>query len=412
MYTYWKVERYAFENNVWSTTPEVLTSFHDPSVSAKLGEAVDTFSFKISNPNGIYDNYFNSSDKILISRKLNSSDVTTSDVLITGIINNLPNEKSYNQDFIRVEGVNFSESLARAIVFVDANGLTIPQFIQQALQHVQAYNDNFAVTWHPDNPTLNTNDEAFPEVTERWYNKSLLKLLEEYSSKEVTGDVNYYWYVDVDNKLIWRPKQDNVSFTFDTATDAYKSLKTKKDTKDVYNFVIMKGGYTPANKSISTRVVNNASLAKHGFKPYIIVSKTNYAENLISLDLGAEANSRYPTGYPFTTKWVSSVTSTDAPACTRGNTISISSDAEYNTAIRRESKFLLADEANRFLDERGQGKLMLDLVFEAGKGWSVGDVINVTIPSIGKTNNPMRVEQAVYHVDTDTFTLIEDEGTI
>jgi hypothetical protein len=411
-YTYWKIERYAFSDNVWSSTAETLTDFHDPTVSAKLGEAVDNFSFKITNFNNEYDNYFNASDKIVISRKLNSSAIDTSDVLITGIVNNIPNDDSYNQNFLRVEGVNFSESLARALVFVDANGLTIPQFIQQALQHVQAYNDNFAVTWHPDNPTLTTEDEAFPVVTERWYNKSLLKLLEEYSSKEVTGDVNYYWYVDVDNKLVWRPKTDVISYTFDASTDDYKSLKTKKDIKDVYNFVIMKGGYTPANQPISTRVVNNVSLAKHGFKPYIIVSKTNYAENLMSLDLGAEATSRYPTGYPFDTKWVSSLTSTDSPTATKGSVITVTSDAEYNSAVRREAKYLLQDEANRFLDERGQGKLMLDITFDAGKGWSVGDVIDVTIPAIGKTSNPMRVQEAVYHVDTDKFTLIEDEGTI
>ena len=412
MYTTWKIERYAFANNTWSGTPDVLTTYQDPQVSSKVGDSVDTFSFKVHNFNNEFDNYFKVSDKILISRVVNSSTLAGSDLLVTGIIKALPNDESGTQDLIRVEGVNFSETLARALVFVDGNSLTIPNFIKQAINHVGAYNDNFKVTWHPDNPTVKTDGSAFPVVTERWYNKSLLKLIEKYSSKTATEDTNYYWYIDNDNRLVWRARQATVSNSFNVATDKYKSIKTKKDTKDVYNFVIMKGGTTPGGTAISTRVVNNVSMAKHGFKPYIIVSNAGYAKTLISGDLGVDATSSYPSSYPFTTTWVSSITSADAPSCTKDSTITINSNGEYNTAIKREAKFLLEEEATRFLDVRGKGKLMCEITFQAGKGWAIGDVINVTIPSIGKLNNPMRVSEAQYHTDTDTYTLIEDEGTI
>jgi len=412
-FTTWKIERYAFVDNAWSSTADTLTDFYDPVVNNKIGDTVDTFAFKIVNFNNTYDNYFSASDKIVISRAIDTTSLTSSDTLISGIVKSVPNEDSYNQDFIRVEGVNFSETLARALVFIDATGLTIPQFIQQALNHIAAYNDNFKVEWDSvNNPTLKTDGTTFPTVTEKWFNKSLLKLLEKYSSKLVTEDVNYYWYVSVDNKLVWKPREATVTSSFNSSTDDYKSIKTKKDTKDVYNFVIMKGGYSPGGQPIGTRVVNNISLAKHGFKPKIIISQHKYAENNMSLDLGGDANSRYPSSYPFTTKWVSSVTSTTAPACTIGSTISIGSDDEYDVAIVREAKYQLEVEANSFLDERGKGKLMTEIVFDAGKGWSIGDVINITMASIGKENNPMRVSDAQYNTDSDSYTLIEDEGTI
>jgi len=412
MYVTWKIERYPFTNNTWSTTPEVLTDYYDVQTSSKIGDTVDTFSFKINNFNNEFDNYFNVSDKLLISRVVNSSTIAGSDLLVTGIVKAVPNQETGSQDFIRVEGVNFSESLARALVFVDGNSLTIPYFIKQALDHVASYNDNFKVEWHPDNKYVKTDGTAFPVVTEKWYNKSLLKLLEKYSSKLITEDVNYYWYVDKDNKLVWIARQTIVKNSFDVSTDTYKSIKTKKDTNDVYNFIIMKGGSTPAGIAISTRVVNNISMAKHGFKPKIIVSTAGYAKTNISKDLGVDSSDTYPSSYPFTTKWVSSITSADAPVATKDSAITVTTPAQYNEAIKREVKFLLEDEAKRFLDIRGKGKLMCEIGFEVGKNWAVGDVISVTIPSIGKSNNPMRVSEAQYHTDSDTYTLIEDEGTI
>jgi len=412
MYVTWKIVRYPFVNNSWSAIPDVIDSFYDPQVIAKLGDTTDTFSFKVVNFNHRYDDYFKVSDKVLISRVVNSSSLSSSDLLISGVVSAVPNDDSSSSNFVRVEGVNFSETLARALVFIDGNSLTIPHFIEQALSHIAAYNSNFKVTWHPDNKYVKTDGSEFPIVTEKWYNKSFLKLVEKYSSKSATEDTNYYWYIDSDNRFVWRPRQSVVSNSFDSSVDDYSSLKTKKDIKDVYNFVIMKGGSTPGGTAISTRVVNNISLAKHGFRPYIIVSNAGYAKTNISLDLGEDSQSSFPSSYPFTTKWVSSLTSTDSPACTKNSPVVVNSNGEYNEAIRREAKFLLEAEAKRFLDVRGKGKLMVEIVFPAGKGWSIGDVINVTVPSIGKVNNPMRVSESQYTTSTDTFTLIEDEGTI
>ena len=103
---------------------------------------------------------------------------------------------------------------------------------------------------------------------------------------------------------------------------------------------------------------------------------------------------------------------------TPGSPVTVSSDAEYDTAIIRQCKYRLEQEGNRFLEERGDGKIQVQVVFQNGKAtstggrWNIGEVVSVTVPIINKTNNPMRVDEAEYTETTERYVLIEDEGTI
>lgn len=398
VYNTWKIERYAKDqySDTWSDTAVEITSFFDPIVRASLGDGKDTFSFKMTNFNGELDNYWRLGDKVVIYHAVNTSTITSTDVIMNGIVTNLPNEESSNQNMIRVEGNNYSETLMNALAFYDPNmDVAIDVFLQGIVNSVATMNDNFKVTWDATNPTTKRDGSAFPTTNEKWFYKSVTKALERYSADSRTEDGNYYWYVTVDNKLSWKPKTDDVVSTFDKSTDNYLSFKTKNDTQGVVNFVIAKGGTDPKGKPVTTRYDDPISRAKNGFKYYLLISNVPYFSDLMQLN-GVDNDTYKTTTYPFTTSWGVEVTSPD----------------DFVEKLRAEVTTKLRKEASDFVNARKYGKLMVDLEFINGKGWSIGDVISVTIPALGFVAKPMRVQESEISNSGERYTLIEDKGSI
>jgi hypothetical protein len=400
VYNTWKIERYAknSDSDTWSTTAETITSFYDPVVRTSLGDGKDTFSFKLTNYNGEYDDYWNIGDKVVIYHVVNTSTITSTDILMNGIVTNLPNKQDSSQNIIRVEGNNFSETLMSALAFYDPNAdVTIDTFIKGIINSVALLNDNFKVTWTSTTIPSKKRDGVtdFPTTHEKWFYKNVTKALEKFSQNSQTQDGNYYWYVDVNNQLVWQPRKDAISYTFDKATDNYLSFETKRDVKDVVNFVIAKGDADPKGRTITDRYDDPVSRAKHGFKYYLMISNKNYAQFLLENE-GLDKESYKTATYPFTTAWGVTVTSSD----------------NFVEELRLVVKALLRKDAKAYVEERNEGKLIVELEFINGKGWAIGDVIGVTIPEIGKVNNPMRVQEVEISNSGERYTLIEDEGTI
>lgn len=417
-YTYWKVDYYPLEaNNTWSTTATEVTSFHQPFVRVKLGEGRDTFEYKHNDPFGTYDGFYVPGSKLVMSRNINSTSIAGSDTVITGVIQDVPIDDQTARHTKRVSGYNFSEALMNALVFSDfSTGFTIPQAIEAAINSVRLYNNNFQITWASSiNDSVKSDGSSFPTIYEKWYNKSLLELLEKYSSNEYTQDGSYYWYITADNQFVWKRREDLNIDTFNPSIDSHRGYKTKKDIKEVKNWVIVKGGNDPKGNPIQVRVDNPASRAKHGFKPYIITEYTSYANNKMEQDKSSFAdNSRYPSSYPYVTKWTATQNDTsETPHLTAGSTVSVANDAEYNSVIRRETKNFLRRQGQSFINARKNGKFILEINVKPGDyNWSLGDVINVTFHREGLVSKPMRVEEIMYGVVEDSFTLVETVGSV
>jgi hypothetical protein len=404
-YVNWKLERNAFSNNAWSPTTELLDEYYDVLLDVKAGDGRDSFNFKVTNFNSEYDNYFQPNDKITISRVVNSTTVSTNDVKMVGTIINVPDDNTGTQSLIRVEGYNFSEAIMSSLVFIDLVDKTPPQAIQEALNNVALNNPNFSVTWHPDNLTVNSTGGSFPTFTKRYFYVPLKKIVEEVSSAQFTADGTYNWWVDSQNRFVWKSNALGSTYDFDVATDEHTKIKTGKDTKDVKNFIILKGGRDPAGKPIQTVYQDYTSSNKHGLKFMVAVSNTTVAENLNEQDIpDKNAPSRFPTAYPFTTSWRRIAT---------GLTVTVTNDTEYVQAIRAEVRARLTLEAKEIAELRKYGKLKVDVEFQAGvKTWLLGDKINATIPSLQSTVKQLRVKEIQYSTTMDTFSLEEDVGSL
>lgn len=400
-YVTWKIERYPFNtaDSTWSTTAITLTQYSDPIVQLSTGDARDSFSFKVLNFNDTFSNYFKPNDKLVISRAINTTTVASSDLLIVGSVQNTPEEETATQTQVRVEGNNFSEAMLSGIVFFDPAGAVIPTAIQSALNSVGNYNANFLVTWNSLNPTTKSTGGAFPAVTEKWFNRPIKDFITKYSTNDATGDGNYYWYVDKDNKLVWAQKSGTANYTFSAATNTYTRLRINKDLKDVKNWVIVKGGTDPEGSPIQIRVQDMSSVSRNGLKPYILTSITKSAEMLVKQDKDYfGVTDMKDASYPLTPTWTAS-SQTNYPT--------------YVASLRTFVKAQCEVEGNAFLRGKKFGKLKIDLSFIPGTvSWGRGSLVSCTIPSLGTDAKNLRVTDIQYSSDEDVFTLSEDEGTL
>jgi hypothetical protein len=421
MFTTWKVERIPVISSTlsWDTsTTYDLTEYYDPLITTSLGSGRDTFELKIINSHDKYDNIFQPNDKINIYRKINSTSIVSTDLLMNGIIQDVPTTESYNQNMIRLQGNNYTEALMSAIIFLDAKLLTIPQALQQSLDHLKAYlkpdqyGNYIAPIWDNTNPTVRTDGSAFPVVGETFYNKPLIQLFEIYSTISKTGDkCNYHFYVDKNNYLKWLPSLDTSTYTFNI-TDNYRSIKINRDTKDVKNFVIVKGGYGPDNKPIQGRFMDWPSISKNGMKFYFLTdvattAKTINQDDMKSLGITTDTYPSKSLGstYSFTTTWLSH-------AITPYAKVTVTTDAEYQLAIKNHMVALMSEYGNSFLNNNSKGKLKIDLTFQAGKGWNIGDVIQCNIPALSASLKNLRVQSTQYSTTEDSYSLVEDVGSL
>lgn len=434
-FTNWKIYRIPYDDG-WDIADQVeITQFYDPLLQVALGEGRDSFAFKLVNFNDTYDNAVGANDQITIYRTTDTLVATDTDILMVGSVTNTPIEETGTANTVRVEGVNRSETLMDAIIFKDFQGTPINEALQEALENANSKNKNFQVTWDPTNATARSNGTAFPTVTERFFNVPIKKVLEQYSTASATGDGNYYWYVTNDNKLRWFQQDDPSSntYTFDNTTDEHRSLKIGKDTSDVRNYVILKGGYDPAGKQIQTRYVDESSVAKHGQKFKLLISKNTTGQQLVDSDrkrdygdLAANQTTTYPdiTSSAYTTTWAwpgaSGVT-------IKGTTIEVTKDAlitinegsesanksAYTKVLREVVKLRLESEGENFVKLFKGGKLKVDLEFRAGtKSWVLGDKITCSISNLSGEPKVLRVTEIQYSTTSDIYSLEEDVGSL
>ncbi len=427
-YITWKITRtpYSDDTESWDNdSEETLTSYFDVSLVRSLGTNKDSFNLKITNVNNDFDGYFNPTDKITIRRVVNSETTSSSDLIMIGSIRDTPSDRNFRTNMVSLSGYNFSEALLEAITFVDLTDLTIPLGFQRALDQVNDSNGKFKVLWHPDNPSVRSDGSDFKKIGKKFFYKRIKDIIEKYSTNEETGDGNYYWYVNEDNFLVWRKANTTSVDAFDISTDPVKKIKISKDTKGVRNYVILKGGLTPAGSPIQTYYVDWASVSKHGMKYAIIFSDKNTAQELVDQDIGVEENTAtYPDlSSSFTTTWKSTVTVTISGSygtinMVNGQFVTINTGSElgnqkaYNDVIREEIINRLKLEGIAYVNNVKYGKTTVQIDMSPGKKtWGLGDLIVVTHPDLSTLTKLMRVQEIRNFTFIDSYTLAEDEGS-
>ena len=431
VYVTWKLEHTPYTGTEYDTgNTTVLTDYYDCVMEANLGDGRDMFKFKIQNNRGVYDRFFNVKDKITVYRKVNGNTFTSDDIVMVAAVEKVPYKDTYNSNVLTIDCFNYSEAVMGAIVFVDAELLDPAEALEQAINNTQNFAPNFAVTWDTNNPSVKSDTTAFPDVGKRYFYVTLTKMLDELSTTQYTDDGRYFWYVNNENKLIWKKDSSFDTGGFDSSIDAYRELSTKIDSADVINYIIIKGGFLPNGKQIQDYVPDFSSIAKNGYKYHIMTSQNSTGAELVKLDLDAEATDTTD-GYPdlsgsFTTQWLwtredknGNPTVIDGVSCSKNTKVTINLGSEsankraYNNIVKEEVITRIRKEAQDLLDVRSKGKFIIEIDTLPGQlGWGLGDRITVNIPQIAQTGKELRVNEFQLTTDGDIYQLEEDTGSI
>ena len=398
---YWKIVRYPkLSANVWGSGVEIQY-FSEPKVAIKIRDGKDSFSFVIKH--GSYE--FTANDKVDIYRKVGSNVFSDSDLLMTGIVRNIVPKKSGSIKRVVISGYNFSESIMNGLIFVDATNLTPPELFKQGISSLKLASKSFTVEWNNDNPMLKSdNISSFPVVGEKVYNKPFYQVLERYSSKDKTDDGNYYWHVDKDNTLVWKPISQVASSSFSESSASLREFSSSIDVRDVKNFVVVKGGLDSQGRVLQVRYADYSSISRNGFHYYILSDEAKTTDTVQDIDKrDAGVDDMKDASYPFTPFW-SSV------ACTSYN--GLLDSTSYVKLLRVYLRSLLKSVGKSFVDDHKYGRLKFSVsVKPEDNVYHPGDLVFCSFIDDGLSDGNMRVEEVNYSTFNDVVVFVQDEGT-
>ena len=415
---------------------KTYTKFNGVKIKPRLGDTKDTFSMKARVTDPELVGRINIGDLIQLKRTMNAS-YSAPDIDFTGRVVDKPWTKNPSENTLEVEGYSYSDAITNGIVGVDAENLTIPEAIKLAIQEIAGFGSRtLPITWDESNPMVNSNGDPFPIVGEKLYNKRARYVVTKYSTAEETQDGTYIWYIDENNKFIWKRASDQVDHTFDASTDKYVEIGEETDRDGMVNYVVIKGGTDPSGKAITVTDFDSQKTQKYGqqfrYIPDIAANantlnqrdmamlQEQYEEELESLDPesqeyedlvaeGGYTGRRYPkeADYQndgFTTTW-RSLNNENEP-------VTVFNDDEYVAAIQAHVRLACEKEARRIIEANKYGEQKIELSFKAGKGWRLADVIRAKIKGLAQEELQMRVAQAEFTNTRDTFVLLVDTGEV
>jgi hypothetical protein len=415
-----KVYPYIGGTGVWSSSPTTINDAYDTSVSLGIGDTKDVFEFKLPNYRNANIGLYNGQDRVEIYLLINDATADTvngSNLLMNGVIKKVTEDVNDKGRALRIEGTSFSEIITNALVFYDTgttHTLDVMELLNACLLSIENFDRNFNISWDNTNPTQKYNPVskaydggAYPLVDNgeqiREYYKSFNSVLDKYLQDSYTGDGRYYYYVrnttPSNAVLSIRKRTADFDAAITEGVDFYNA-KYAIDNSEVRNFIVVKCGYDPANKPITTRYDNIVSRAKHGFKYYMLI------DHNIAGELMNKERLLYPSRYTESSNFPNSYAS-----YTTSWGVSVSSNETFVSAFIAEAKRLGKDRGKAFstLYENGLIKVTVETV--PTLDYNLGSKYSLTAPSYDLTNKLVRLSDITWSEERTSITF-EEEVTI
>lgn len=417
MISRFEIRQYAYTglsgSSAWSITPTILSDCYDVNVRVAVGDAKDVFSFKRNNERNSTIGTIEAQDRIEIYYLLNNATADTvngSNLVINGVVKKVEEVVNDKGKILNIDGTSFSEIITTGLVFFDSGSshtLDVMEFIQGCLNSIRNFDNTFSISWDGSNPTVKVSDGTAYSILnsgnqERAYYLSFNKVLEKYLQSTYTEDGRYYYFIRNTTPstavLSIRKRTNDIVGAITEGTHFYNS-KFGLDATDVKNFIIVKCGYDPASKPITTRYDNVSSRAQNGFRYYMLVDH-NIAGNLLAQELSKfrtlgifQESSNFPTSFAgYTTTWG----------------LSASSNNDWTSKFIARAKTLGEAKGRDFSALYENGLLTLTADFRPTMNYVLGSKYSITAPSYAITDKLMRITDISYDINSVTVTFNEE----
>lgn len=197
-----RIEVYPKAGDGWATEATVLTEASFPVVRLGWGKIKDSFSFTLPRGKQYFANdvvNFQALVRIYLWRDTPTFS-PTEDLVMEGIMTELPQTVSDDGNVVTVKGFNFGEVFFDNQIPLDQTSKTWVEMSRAVLEFLNGNSVNSRAIrrayWHPDNPTTKSDGSAFPSKTLVLNFITVASIFERITTDEFTGDGEYVWYLD------------------------------------------------------------------------------------------------------------------------------------------------------------------------------------------------------------------------
>jgi len=407
---------------VWSSSYTTYNvSSQDVTKSIEVDK--DSFRFELPNVNGEHDDSFAVNDRVEVYFWRNAESATSNDLVIDGLIETIKYQINASQRRIVIKGNNRAKELLNSLVFIDEEETTVDQIIQDIVDYV---NNNNQAGSSSNQHFIDTNIQAtqsdgsaFPTKNFSSPYKRAYDLIEQFSGDEYTEDGQYLFYIDKNNVLQWLSKPSTVNATAIQEGVNCRNIDIDRGVFEVINAVIADVGRDPYEHGNHILQINPTSIIADGAK-WKFLDYSSISEDLVNAEVKANPGSfdktggsedsptsNFPNGYNYTMQFNEIDEGQDT-----GSKWVVSSDSEYNNAIRVRAKYDGRKKAAEFLKNRGSVRWKGKIELNGTTDYTRGEFIDFTSTSIGLTNFQLRVKNITHRLSKNgwitTLDVIED----
>jgi len=363
-----------------------------------------------------------------------------------------------------------SQLILRRVFSKVMNNTTAPNAIIDIIKDISQdgeggfdINTDNVETLRPKGQEEDTGEDDFPTINFARNMKPIYEWIDQLSQVEYTNtdaellpggtlvcQKSFIWFLDENNNLHWFYPTDDIDYTLLEGDDTIYKVKLKKAVYDVVNMVIVRGG-TDKNASgitwyyydestttaLRVQVIPKPKLAD--YQRQILIDEDDN-DTTLSADLGSaesEVELTSVSGFPasgtvrINTEMIQydSIDGSTLKDCTRGSfgtaagshtsgdlvedatSYGDMDNAAFRELVKAEIKAVGANITKRLGSARWRGSIEV-----RGAKYTPGEIINLTIPSVGCTAQNLRIID-VHHQMTKkgwftTLKLEEDENVV
>lgn len=274
-----RVAIYPKSGDTWDENTEtVIADATQVTVNKGVGKTKNSYSFALPKSRLHFlsaNNPLENENLVKIWIWRDKVDYDDTDLKIEGTIRSV--EQSYDDsgDMATIKGDDFTEVFFDTQIPLNQKDKQWPDIVKEILAQLRDFT-NKPIYWHPDNPTVKSDGNEFPNKTLILNYTRVSEMIEKLTSDEFTTDGQYlYWIQKIGTKYYLKVifKSSTIAGTITQGEKGFQ-IKIQKKKEDIKNFVIYNCGTDLYGNPVEDVYYDTSSIGKYGFKTYYTTEET------------------------------------------------------------------------------------------------------------------------------------------